>query len=318
MTQSSDTPLVSAIITTYNRPELLRRAIESVHDQSYSRLELVVVDDCSDESPEAVIEDVRSDRFENVVFCRHEENRGVSAARNTGIEASNGELLAFLDDDDIWDEEKIHKQVAEYNRSDNIGAVYSGTKSVDSDGSIITVQRPTKTGDLTKELLCKRGIWFPTILVDRGTIKEAGLFNEGMVMGEDIEWLIRISQHTFFGVVSEPLLITLRGENHEQKTDDIEAKIKQGQSQLMEQYEEITAQYGPLFRRKFSGYRQFKIGRAALAAGRISMARKHLFNAVLCWPFVAQFYVYLGLALLGNRWYLKARDAKRSLEDRRN
>lgn len=309
---------MSAIITTYNRPELLRRAIESVRDQSYSRLELVVVDDCSDESPEAVIEDVSTDRFENVVFCRHEENRGVSAARNTGIEESNGELVAFLDDDDIWADKKIRKQVVAYNQSDNVGAVYSGTKSVDSDGSIITVQRPTKTGDLTKALLCDYGIWFPTILVDRETIAKAGGFNENMLMREDVEWVVRVSQHTEFGVVSEPLLVTLRGDDHKQKSDDIDAKLNEGHEQLMAKYQEIAAQYGPLFRRKFSGYSEFKIGRAALAAGRSTVARRYLFNAVVCWPFAVQFYFYLGLALLGNKWYLKARDAKRSLEDRRN
>lgn len=318
MTQSLDTPLVSAIITTYNRPELLRRAIKSVIDQSYSHLELVVVDDCSDESPEAVIEDVSSDRFENVVFCRHEENRGVSAARNTGIEASHGELLAFLDDDDIWDEKKIHEQVAEYNRSDNVGAVYSGTKSIDSDGSIITVQRPTKAGDLTKELLCDHGIWFPTILIDRETIAKVGGFNEDMLMREDVEWVVRVSQHTEFGVVSEPLLITLRGDDHEQKSDDIDAKLNEGHPQLMAEYQEIAAQYGPLFRRKFSGYSEYNIGRAALAAGRSTEARRHLFNAVVCWPFTTRFYVYLALALLGKKWYLKARNTKRFIEEKQN
>lgn len=221
--------------------------------------------------------------------------------------------MAFLDDDDVWAPEKIEEQVSEFRRSDRIGAVYTGARSVDSAGSTITVHEPTRNGDLTKDLLCDHGIWFPTLLVERSAIEETGNFREDMLMREDVEWIVRLSQRTRFGVVSEPLLITLRGDEHDQKSDDIERKIRSGHSELVEQYRAVASEYGPIFRRKCLGYGEYKMGCAALAGGRPGLARGYLSRAVLKWPFEPEFFLYLLLALLGERWYLRARNIKRSL-----
>lgn len=91
-------PLVSVVIPTYDRPALLTRAIESVTAQTYSPTELVVVDDHSP-APDAARETVAAadtDGLHAVAFVREDENRGVSASRNTGIEHANGEYIAFL------------------------------------------------------------------------------------------------------------------------------------------------------------------------------------------------------------------------------
>lgn len=313
VTRDADLPLVSAIITTYDRRELLRRAIGSVESQTYANIELVVVDDHSEVSPEPIVNGVDGGSFDNIVFCRHSENKGVSAARNTGLAESTGELVAFLDDDDIWAPEKIEKQVSELEQSDGAGAVYTGAKSVDATGSTITVQRPTRSGKLTKDLLCDHGIWFPTLLVERSVIEKAGEFREDMLMREDVEWIVRLSQYTQFAVVPEPLLITLRGDDHDQKSDDVEAKIRNGHSQLIEQYRKIASEYSLLFRRKFAGYSEYKMGRAALSGKRPELARRYLSSAIIKWPFEPKFYIYFLLSIFGERWYLRARDIKRSL-----
>jgi glycosyltransferase involved in cell wall biosynthesis len=87
-------PKVSIVIPTYNRPKKLIRAVESVIEQTYTDWELIVVDDSSDVDAEETIPD--DDRIR---YIQHECNKGAPAARNTGIDASNGEFIALLDDD---------------------------------------------------------------------------------------------------------------------------------------------------------------------------------------------------------------------------
>jgi len=99
-------PEVSVIIPTYNRREFVREAIASVLAQTYRDFELLVVDDGSNDDTAAVMQE-----FDNVRYiCQ--PNRGVSAARNRGVALSNGELLAFLDSDDLWQPRKLECQVA--------------------------------------------------------------------------------------------------------------------------------------------------------------------------------------------------------------
>ena len=102
-------PLVSAIVPTYNRANLVRRALDSVIKQSYSNLEIVVVDDASRDNTEEVINGMGDSRIR---YIRHTTNQGGAATRNTGIEAATGEYVAFLDSDDVWLQGKIEAQLA--------------------------------------------------------------------------------------------------------------------------------------------------------------------------------------------------------------
>ena len=121
-------PTVSVVVPTYNRADHLERTIESVLDQRFGDFELVVVNDGSTDETAAVI-----DRFDDprIRALSHETNRGGSAARNTGIAASRGEYVAFLDDDDEWLPDKLGRQVAHLEaRSDEWVAVYCDFENV--------------------------------------------------------------------------------------------------------------------------------------------------------------------------------------------
>jgi len=97
MTDKSVT--VSVIIPTYNRAHLVGRAIRSVLNQTYQDFEIIVVDDCSTDNTEEIVKGFNDHRIR---YMRHDRNRGGSAARNTGIKASQGKYIAFLDSDDEW------------------------------------------------------------------------------------------------------------------------------------------------------------------------------------------------------------------------
>lgn len=108
-------PIISVIIPTYNRAHLIGRAIRSVLNQTFSHYELIVVDDGSTDNTEEVVKSFRDSR---ISFIRHERNRGVSAARNTGINAAQGEYIAFNDSDDEWLPTKLERQMALFNRDE--------------------------------------------------------------------------------------------------------------------------------------------------------------------------------------------------------
>src|SRR5258705_10332336 len=102
-------PKVSVIIPTYNRAECLRSAITNVLNQTFQDFEIVVVDDSSQDHTREVVNSLDDKRIK---YIRHERNKGVAAARNTGVSNAKGDYIAFLDDDDEWFPEKLKKQCA--------------------------------------------------------------------------------------------------------------------------------------------------------------------------------------------------------------
>src|SRR3989338_8677774 len=99
---------VSVIIPTHNRPELLKRAVKSVLNQTYKDLEVIVVDDGLEKRADETVNSFNDSRLK---YIQHPEEKGGSAARNTGIKNSSGEFIAFLDDDDEWLPEKLEIQI---------------------------------------------------------------------------------------------------------------------------------------------------------------------------------------------------------------
>ena len=98
---------VSVIIPTYNRSSVLSRAIDSVLRQSFKDFELIVVDDGSTDNTKELIE-----KYSDQITYIYQDNKGVSAARNKGLEHAKGEWIAFLDSDDEWKKKKLEKQIA--------------------------------------------------------------------------------------------------------------------------------------------------------------------------------------------------------------
>lgn len=314
---ATETPLVSAIITTYNRRDFLRQAIKSVCEQTYNNIELIVVDGHSEQTPGDIVDQVPRDRFENISFIRHGEDRGVSASRNSGIRNAQGDLIAFLDDDDTWKPQKIEQQVQTFQRADDeVGVVYTGSRSIDLNGSTITVTTPQHEGDITKSLLCDFTITLPTLMVKKSIINSAGLLDEDMKLYEDIEWTIRLSQHCTFEALSEPLLVTLRDDDedtHPQLTDNIEMKINESFPQYMDKCRPIAAEYGYLFERKMVGYSYFRLGYDSLVHEEFTQAQKSLSKSVVFWPFEKKFHLFFLISKSGATWYKRVRDVKRKL-----
>ncbi len=202
--------LVSVIIPTYKRsPEMLRRALESVAVQTYRKMEVFVVDDSPKDFPlrDAVQNTVLS--FENrmpIQYIRHKESQGGSAARNTGIFASSGEFLAFLDDDDEWLPEKTEKQLAKF-ENPAVGLVYCREFIVDeASGEKRVGSRNYQKGRVFRHLITDNFIGGASfVMLRREAIDRCGPFAP-VRSAQDAELFLRICKKFRVDYVDEPLL----------------------------------------------------------------------------------------------------------------
>jgi glycosyltransferase involved in cell wall biosynthesis len=193
-------PLVSVVIPTYNRTRLLPRAIRSILRQTYSNIEIVVVDDGSSEDVASVVRRFRDDR---VRYVRHAVNKGLPAARNTGIREARGEVIAFLDDDDEWRADKLEKQVGLIGTHDAVAC----TASVNG-----FVLRPHRRRDITLHDL-RKGPFSPSGLLTRTEVLRAVMFDESLAQGEDWDAYIRLAQRYSLACVPEPLVLYNEGQH---------------------------------------------------------------------------------------------------------
>lgn len=200
-------PIVSIVIPAYNRASLLCRAIGSVLAQSFTDFELIVVDDASTDNTEEVVRGFGDPRIR---YLRHEENRGGSAARNTGIKAAQGRYIAFQDSDDEWLIEKLEKQVSLLESCDeSVGVVYSGMLRWDGQSAVYfpPAKVAMREGDISSQILDRSFIGTPTLLIRRECLERIGGFDERLPRFQDWEMVIRLALTTHFRLVDEPLVI---------------------------------------------------------------------------------------------------------------
>lgn len=197
-------PLISVIISTYNRANLLGRAIKSVLNQSYQNFELLIVDAASfDETCKVV--DTFPDR--RIKYLKLEERVRKSRAINEAIGVMKGDYLTILDDDDELFPHMLQEEVnALYNTPDNIGFVF-GMAKVFRNGRISTFPRRIypKKADFYKAQLHSTAISLWGTLIKKVCFKNVGLLNEELVLGEDWEFMLRLLKQYDYKYVSSPV-----------------------------------------------------------------------------------------------------------------
>lgn len=286
--QSVSSPLVSVVIPSYGRPNLVERAIQSVLGQTYENIELIVVDDHSPMPvAESLSEEVLAD--DRITVIRLDENSGANVARNIGIRKSTGEYVAFLDDDDRWMKEKVQRQLNAFNSAGReLGVVFTGIEHIDDDGRTLGTHTPTVDGTVTKQLLQGTSLApFSTVMVRTDVIDRAGLPDERFPSWQDREWYIRLSEHCMFKSISEPLVQKLSS-SHEQIADDFESKRDVSYPLFLEKHRETARNYGRLTERRLIAEQSYQLGRAAMRNDYYADARKYLLRSLYAYPFRLQ------------------------------
>ena len=204
MPEDHKNPLISVIIPVHNGAYEIGRALESVRTQAYPNLEIIVVDDSSDDDLKGALAPFRN--MPLTLLC-HDSRRGSGAARNTGVKASRGDYIALLDSDDEWLPGKLDRQLAFlHSRNGEIRLLCSGyiltwdetgRQETRSPQSCTTYRRLLMGCDLSPG---------STLFAERRVFNECGLFDEALERLEDWDWLLRYLKTGRVDVIHEPMV----------------------------------------------------------------------------------------------------------------
>ena len=195
--------MVSVVIPTHNRVELLKNAIESVLKQSYGDFEIIVVDDGSTDGTGGYLKGLGDLR---IFSHRFQKPAGGNSARNKGIDMARGEFVAFLDDDDEWMTDKLEKQMKLF-EDESVGLVYTGTEIIYPHYNIRYTNIPKYRGDLSRSILMTNLIGTTSsVVLRKDVLDKSGMFDEKLKAKQDYDLWIRVCRHCLVDVVEKPLV----------------------------------------------------------------------------------------------------------------
>jgi glycosyltransferase involved in cell wall biosynthesis len=199
-------PKVTVIIPCYNRGKFIAETVESVLSQTYSNVELVVVDDgCTDNSREVL--EPYADRI-RILEHPGRVNCGQSAALNLGIRSSESDYVAFLDSDDLFAPDKIEKQVRFFEEHPQFGLVYANGHAIDENGNVIFRfygKNHKEESDPNRVLLDCYFLLPNNALLRRDVLAKSGLFDESLRSAQDHDLAIRVAEVTKIAYLDECL-----------------------------------------------------------------------------------------------------------------
>ncbi len=254
-------PLISVVIPTFNRARQVQAALRSVLAQTYSECEVIIVDDGSKDGTGQALQALISQEGCNGARVRYffGPNQGQSAARNLGIEQACGELVAFLDSDDIWLPEKLEWQLRALEQfKDKCSACITDARLVDNLGMDTSAFR--KSGRPYEETLgidfgAARSLvkyrdpyWISTLLVSTETVRQLGGFDNQLGYAEDHDFFFRLSLVTPFCYVNKPLSLLDRSKSPDGSNcrpwDEVEVRLR-GSQIMFEKWLKLDSKLQP-------------------------------------------------------------------------
>jgi glycosyltransferase involved in cell wall biosynthesis len=269
------TPSVSVVIPAYNHARYLAEAIDSALGQTLPAADVVVVDDGStDDTPRVLA------AYRDSVHIVRQANRGVSAARNAGAALARGDLLAFLDADDVWLPEKLEAQAARFAADPELGLVHCAVEEIDAEGRSLRTRTDGMDGRVAEEmLLFQRAVILgggSAAVVTRARFEELGGFDESLGTSADWDLHHRIARRARVGFVPRVLLrYRVHGAN-------MHADVARTAREMLRAYARAFAEepaLGPLRGRAYGGLHAMLSG-SFHAQGRMGPAVAHGLRAV--------------------------------------
>ncbi|WP_270565928.1 glycosyltransferase family 2 protein, partial [Clostridium beijerinckii] len=238
-------PLISIIIPTYKRDaSMIQRAIDSVLNQSYDNWELIIVDDNGLESDFCTKTQEFMKKYisnKKIFYFKHDVNKGANAARNTGIRSANGELIAFLDSDDEWIENKLEITVDSYEKcSDNNGVIFSSYYFIEQSGRFLDTQNKSSGKIFYKEIFADNVSPTSAVVVKKQCFDKAGYFDEDLPARQDYDMWLRISRYYEFYFIDKPLVYIYR-DGHEAISSNYKKHIEGTERVLKKIYTYLTS-----------------------------------------------------------------------------
>lgn len=275
---NSTQPLVSCIIPSYKRNDMITRAIDSILAQTYSNLEILIVDDNEKGSEysvtlEKIVNGYKDKRVKLLTQPRHING---AAARNFGVKHAHGEYIAFLDDDDEWLPTKIEKQInflcqnPEYEGATTLSSVYTN-------GKLVCSQEEYDVEDLQyKVFLRKVGIGTPTFLASRESLIRMGCFDEHLIRHQDLQLFVAFLDSYKIGLVPE-VLVKIHSDSAINRPN-VE-KLIQIKEEYFKSVKEYLDKYPVKKQKRIIANHYFEVAYIALKERKISTFIKYLFKA---------------------------------------
>ncbi len=274
--------MVSVVIPTYNCAAWLPACLESVFAQTWRDLEVIVVDDGSTDGTPETLRPWR----ERIRYIR-QANAGVAAARNAGVKASSGPLVAFLDADDLWASRKIELQVAALGTEPDAGLVCSDFRIVRADGAVVESyfgeRGGYETGRVFSRLVRNCFTLTSTVILRRSLLDSLGAFDASISYCDDYNMWLRAALKSRVAVVPEVLCTKRERPGNARPFVETEAASIGALRNLFRQAPEMTPEERRILRGEI-GRREYTLGRHYLSKGLTAAARPRLLAALASGP----------------------------------
>lgn len=304
-------PRVSVIIPMYNASKYIAEALDSVIAQTYTNTEIIAINDGSTDGTDAVIKPYLGlNGFKYI----EQENKGVSAARNQGLRAAEGELIAFLDSDDQWLPDKLEKQVAFLHTNSEVGLVHRNIHFMDESGQPLSREISDFDTDASgwcfKTLFEENRIATLTVCMRRECFLKIGFFREDIRGGEDYEYWLRVSRCFSIGHIDQNLaLYRMHGANATRNWMPQLIDLSKALEGILDQFPEARSVLGKKAIKNRLLPIHMRIAHELYRQNDHHSARPHLMRALALNPWNLPFYRMLLMGYLPSqarralRWY---------------
>lgn len=287
---------VSIITPYYNGGRFIEKAVESLISQSYSDIEILIVNDASPDNPFELLGNLKKNDV-RIRILHHSENKGIAAARNTAIRNSTGSYIALLDQDDIWLPDKLQVQMEFIKSKPDVGLVFSNYFRIDEAGTITgqgekcnTIVADKIEGTLSS-LFMKNRITACSVIFKRECIDTVGMFDESLKGGtDDYDMWLRIAGQYRVGYIDKPLV---KRRSHGENTS---GRFKeQGMLDHLDIIDKICKTYPLLnqFKKERLSRIYYNLGRYYAKCGNKPEATRYFKNTISNSPFSIRPYFYL-------------------------
>lgn len=285
-------PLVSVIIPCFNSEKWLSETLSSVFNQTYTNIEVIVVDDGSIDNTKKIVLN-----HSKKIFYYYQKNKGPSAARNLGIKKSKGEYIAFLDSDDLWEKNKLSKQISYLENNKDVHLVFSNVTIMNEKGDRLYIHSnevPSERKEIIKKFFMGQiTMNTPTIVARKDSVLNIGGFDEELPLREDHFFLMIMAHNYKLFHFKEPLVNRRVNQQSMSNSINVEKIFKLNEPFL----EKSLAEFPYLSKCSKDVYSKLNsaAGRGYWKIGNHIKSIKYMIKAIYYTPFKVRNYIFLFL-----------------------
>lgn len=302
-------PLVSVVIPTHNRSSYLKNAINSVLNQTYTNIEIIVVDDNSTDNTKLVVESFNNSK---VRYIKNHKNLMAAGSRNVGINLSQGEIVGFLDDDDEWYNDKLALQVPLFSE-EKVGLVYGGMNLVFIEEVLSYNTQPSKEGNIIREMLIENAVGGTVSVLVRKSILEKEKFDTSFPAREEYDLWIRVLKTHEARCVKRPVVKANYRNQIKRVSTNVDSYVK-GIELLNKKHKRLVSEkLTSKEKNKRKSEQLFFLGSQSVKVYNLGLARKYYYKSIVKRPSIKAIFSFL-LTFLGVKTILRVRDIKSKIK----